>query len=334
MEIRQAGSSGLRLSVIGLGTWAIGGGDWKFGWGSQDDSESVAAILAAVDQGINWIDTAAIYGEGHSETVVGQALSQLAGAERPLIATKCGRVASPSGEIGGCLTHDSVVNECEASLRRLDVDCIDLYQMHWPDPGDQIEEGWQAMIDLQAQGKVRHIGVSNHSVAQMQRLQSLAPITTLQPPYSMFTPGVEDEILPFCGQHDIGVICYSPMAKGLLTGGFTRERAASLPESDHRSRDPRFQSPQLEINLKAVGDLTAIATQLGWTVPQLALAWVLRRSEVTSAIVGVRRPGQLDAITPAGDVSMSEDTAAAVDRVLTDRDAALAQLDDLQTSRV
>lgn len=334
METRRAGNSDLQLSVLGLGTWAIGGGDWKFGWGDQDDSESEAAILGAIDRGINWIDTAAVYGEGHSERVVGKALQQLSESERPLIATKCGRVPQPSGEISGCLLRDSVVQECEASLQRLGIDCIDLYQMHWPDPDDQIEEGWQTLIDLQQQGKVRHIAVSNHSVSQMQRLQPMAPITTLQPPYSMFVRGIEESILPYCAQENIGVICYSPLAKGLLTGAFTPERAKGLQDSDHRSRDPRFQSPQLEINLQAVGELQKIAKDLDWSVPQLALAWVLRRPEMTSAIVGVRRPDQLDALLAAGDSALSQDSATAVSAVLEARDQALAELDDLQTSRV
>jgi len=334
VEIRLAGNSDLNLSVLGLGTWAIGGGQWRFGWGNQDDSDSVAAILRALECGINWIDTAAIYGEGHSEIVVGKALKQLPPSDRPLIATKCGRVASSNGDISGCLSRDSVIKECEASLKRLAIDCIDLYQMHWPDPDDQIEEGWQALVDLQAQGKVRHIGVSNHSVDQMSRLQKTAPITTLQPPYSMFTREIEEAILPFCGQNNIGVICYSPMAKGLLTGGFSAERAAALPESDHRSRDPRFHSPQLEINLEAVRQLGEIATGLEWSLPQLALAWVLRRPEVTSAIVGIRRPAQLDQVAPAGKVSLTKDSAMAIQTILQNRDEKLAALDNLQSSRV
>lgn len=334
MESRPAGNSDLELSVLGLGTWAIGGGQWRFGWGEQDDSDSVAAILRALECGINWIDTAAIYGEGHSEVVVGRALKLLSPDERPIIATKCGRVAAANGDIRGCLLRDSVIQECEASLKRLEIDCIDLYQIHWPDPDEQIEEGWQALVDLQAQGKIRHIGVSNHSVEQMTRLQKIAPITTLQPPYSLFARDIEESILPFCGENKVGVICYSPMAKGLLTGKFSAERAASLPESDHRSRDPRFRSPQLEINLEAVGQLNGIASELDWSLPQLALAWVLRRPEMTSAIVGIRRPEQLDQVVSAGRVSLSEDSAAAIEMILQKRDEQLAALDNLQSSRV
>ncbi len=334
MEIRQAGNSDLQLSVLGLGTWAIGGGEWRFGWGDQDDSDSVAAILRALECGINWIDTAAIYGEGHSELVVGRALKLLSPTERPLVATKCGRVAASNGDIGGCLRRESVIQECEASLKRLEIDCIDLYQMHWPDPDEQIEEGWQALVDLQAQGKVRHIAVSNHSVEQMTRLQSIAPITTLQPPYSMFAREIEESILPFCGKNNIGVICYSPMAKGLLTGRFSAERAAALPDSDHRSRDPRFRSPQLEINLDAVVQLNSIATELNWSLPQLALAWVLRHPEVTSAIVGIRRLEQLDQVVSAGSVSLTDDSVLAIETILLERDEQLATLDHLQSSRV
>ncbi len=334
MQFRQAGVSDLQLSVIGLGTWAIGGSNWKFGWGDQEDSESEAAILSALERGINWIDTAAVYGEGHSEQVLGRVLQQLAPSERPLIATKCGRVPQADGNISGCLKRDSVIAECEASLQRLQIDCIDLYQLHWPDPDEDIEEGWQALIDLQQQGKVRHIAVSNHSVEQMERLHAMAPITTLQPPYSMFARDIEESVLPYCGRNQIGVICYSPMAKGLLTGTFTAERAAGLQASDHRSRDPRFQSPQLEINLKAVSALTGIADDLGWTVPGLAVSWVLRRPEVTSAITGIRRPQQLDAVLAAGDAVLTDDAADAVADVLQARDQALAKLDGIESARV
>jgi aryl-alcohol dehydrogenase-like predicted oxidoreductase len=244
-------------------------------------------------------------------------------------------VPTGDGEISGCLQRGSVIAECEASLQRLNIDCIDLYQLHWPDPDDQIEEAWQALVDLRQQGKVRHIGVSNHSVTQMERLQSLAPITTLQPPYSMFAADIEESILPFCCESGIGVICYSPMAKGLLTGGFTAERAASLPDSDHRRHDPRFRSPQLEINLRAVGGLQRISDGLGWTMPQLALSWVLRRPEVTSAIVGVRRPDQLEAVVAAGQsTTMSDDVIDAVTDILRTRERALRELGAIPKSRV
>lgn len=334
MQFRQAGNSELNLSVLGLGTWALGGGDWRFGWGDQDDADSIAAVHKALELGINWIDTAAIYGEGRSEEVIGNALSQLAPDQRPLIATKCSRIPRGDGNIDGCLRRDSVKSECEASLKRLKIDCIDLYQIHWPMPDEDIEEGWQALVELQEQGKVRHIGVSNHSVTQMERLEMIAPIATLQPPYSMFAREIEDGILPYCGEHHIGIICYSPMAKGLLTGSFTAERAAALSDNDHRSRDPKFQSPQLEINLNAVERLKGMADDLGWTLPDLAIAWVLRHPEVTSAIVGIRRPEQLEQTITAGDRNMTDDVVTAITSVLEDRDAELAQLGDISKSRV
>jgi len=301
MQFRTLGKDGPRLSVIGLGTWAIGGGDWKFGWGDQDDEASVQAIVRAVELGINWIDTAAIYGEGRSERMVAKAIEAIPKADRPLIATKCGRIAIGGGEIGKCLRRQSILAECEASLKRLNVECIDLYQMHWPEPDEEIEEGWQTLVDLQKQGKVRHIGVSNHSQTQMKRLQSIHPITSQQPPYSLIARDIESEILPYCRQNEIGVIVYSPMGKGLLTGSFTAERVASLAAKDHRSRDPRFQPPELEINLAFVESLQEIATGLGWTVAELAIAWTLRDSVVTAAIVGARSPEQIEKTVTAGD---------------------------------
>lgn len=322
------------MSVIGLGTWAIGGGDWKFGWGDQDEQEAVAAIHRAVDLGINWIDTAAVYGEGRSESLVGRALADLPTERRPLIATKCGRVPRGDGEIDKCIKRDSILRECEASLRRLQVDCIDLYQLHWPEPDEDIEEGWDTLRSLRDQGKVRWIGVSNHNVGQLQRLHPVTPVTSLQPPYSMIARDVEDEILPYCGQQGIGVICYSPMGKGLLTGAFTAERAAALSEKDHRSRDPKFHSPQLEINLQFVARLQTVADDLGWTVPELAIAWVLRRPEVTSAIVGARSAEQITQTAVAGDRTLDPASLEPIDAAIADRDAALEVLPELRRSHV
>ncbi|MFM7055407.1 MAG: aldo/keto reductase [Planctomycetota bacterium] len=317
---RPLSSTGPALSVIGLGTWAMGGGDWKFGWGDQDHSAAIAAILRAVELGINWIDTAAVYGEGQSELLVGEALRQLSPGSRPLVATKCGRVPLGNGEIGKCLRRSSVMAECEGSLRRLGTDTIDLYQLHWPEPDEEIEEGWQALIDLKAQGKVREIGVSNHSVSQLQRLIPMHPVRSLQPPYSMIARDVEAELLPFCHQQDIGVICYSPLGKGLLTGAFSAARAESLSAKDHRSRDPRFQSPQLEINLTFVSVLQQIASGLGWTLAELALAWTLRRPEVTAAIVGARSPQQIEQTAIAGSRILPADAATAVTLAIQQRD--------------
>lgn len=334
MQYRTLGNSGYEISVIGLGTWAFGAGDWKFGWGEQDEQASIATMVRAVELGINWVDTAAVYGLGLSEEVVGRALKQIPSADRPLIFTKCGRTNEGGGEIGKCLKRDSVIAECEDSLRRLDIECIDLYQMHWPEPDEQIEEGWQTLIDLQQQGKVRHIAVSNHSVSQMQRLQKDAPVTSLQPPYSMIARDVEDDLLPFCGEQNIGVICYSPMGKGLLTGGITRERMESLSEKDHRTRDPRFQPPQLEVNLQFVESLRSIADDLGWTLPELALAWVLRRSELTAAIVGARSPEQIAQTAIAGDRVLAPESTERVNEALTARQQGLDALGDLPAARV
>lgn len=334
MQTRPLGNSDLQFSVIGLGTWAIGGGDWSFGWGDQDESDSIRCIVRAVELGVNWIDTAAVYGFGQSETIVGKALKQIPLSGRPLVASKCGRTTLGDGQIGKCLKRESIIAECEASLRRLQIDCIDLYQMHWPEPDEEIEEGWQTLVDLKTQGKVRHIGVSNHNADQLQRLQVIHPVASLQPPYSMIARDVEAKILPFCGDNDIGVICYSPMGKGLLTGAFTASRAASLSEKDHRSRDPRFQSPQLEINLAFVDQLGAISKDLGWTIPELAIAWVLRRSEVTSAIVGARRPDQIEQTVVAGTRTLDQASIGSIESVLNERDQRLAALGETAKARV
>ncbi len=334
MQFRALGNSELKISVIGLGTWAIGGGNWKFGWGDQDESEAIETIVKSVEVGVNWIDTAAIYGLGRSEQMVGKALRLIPADSRPIIATKCGRTNIGRGDIGKCLLRDSILAECEASLKRLNIDCIDLYQMHWPEPDDQIEEGWHTLVDLKAQGKVQHIGVSNHSVAQMQRLQAIHPITSLQPAYSMIARNIEPELLPFCGHENIGVLCYSPMGKGLLTGTFTAERVAALPAKDHRTRDPRFQSPQLEVNLAFVKELAAVSEGLGWTLPELSIAWVLRQPEVTAAIVGARRPDQIVQTAAAGTRGMAADSIMAVESALQRRDEALAALGHIEQAKV
>lgn len=334
MQYRTLGPSGLKLSVIGLGTWAIGGGDWKFGWGDQDEASAVQAIVRAVELGINWIDTAAVYGEGRSEEHVAQALAAIPAAERPFVATKCGRVPLGNGEIGVCLKRESVIAECEASLRRLKTDCIDLYQLHWPEPDSDIEEGWQTLVDLKQQGKVRHIGVSNHSVSQLQRLQAIHPVTSQQPPYSMIARDAEAEIIPYCGQQNIGVVCYSPMGKGLLTGTFTAARVAALSPKDHRTRDPRFQSPQLEINLAFVESLNSLAQSLGWSVADVAIAWTLRRPEVTSAIVGARSPEQIEQTVSAGDRVLDGASLQAIATILAERDQRLAAVGGAAKPRV
>lgn len=325
MQTRQLGTSDLHLTTVGLGTWAIGGSGWSFAWGEQDDKESIAAIHRALDLGINWIDTAAVYGFGHSETVVGRALKDRSDRDDILIATKCGRVWDEGDpKPYGRLTAASVRKECEDSLRRLGIDVIDLYQIHWPDPDEDIEEAWTTVAELIEEGKVRYGGVSNFNVEQMERVRAIHPITSLQPPYSMLKRGVEDAILPYCGDHNIGVVAYSPMQAGLLTGKFSKEHVRNLPEDDWRKGHPLFTEPQLSVNLELVDKLEPIAARNGKTLPQLAIAWVLRRPEVTAAIVGARRPSQIEETAPAGDWNLSDEDIAEIDDLLEEREAALA----------
>lgn len=321
METRRLGWTDLNLSIIGLGTWAIGGGKWKFSWGPQDDRESISAIQRALELGINWIDTAAVYGLGHSEEIVGKAIKGL--REKPIIATKCERVWDKDGNISGSLKKESIRSEIEASLKRLKIEVIDLYQIHWPEPDEDIEEAWTTLGDLIKEGKIRYAGVSNFGLQQLKRVQPIHPVASLQPPYSMLERGVEGKVLPYCSANNIGVVAYSPMQKGLLTGKFTRERAANLPEDDHRRRDPRFQEPELSANLKLVEDLRSIADKSGKTVAQLAIAWVLRRPAVTAAIVGARRPSQIEETAVAGDWVLSKEDIAAIDMLLEKRQKAL-----------
>ena len=325
MRTRRLGGTDLELTTVGLGTWAIGGSNWRFGWGAQDDAEAVAALLRGIELGINWIDTAAVYGRGHAEELCGRALAALPPEQRPIVATKCGRIVQPDGSVRGDLSRASVHAECEASLRRLGVEVIDLYQMHWPDPDPQIEEGWAAMAELVQRGLVRHIGVSNFDVAQMRRAAAIAPVASLQPPYSMLARGVEAAALPHCAEHDIGVVAYSPLGKGLLTGAFSPQRAAGLADDDHRSRDPEFAAPRLDANLALVRGLEPIAARNDITLTQLAIRWVLRRPEVTSAIVGVRRPAQAEGLADAGQHPLSSEDCTAVESLLQTRSAALQQ---------
>lgn len=323
MRTRILGYTGVPLTTIGLGTWAIGGGGWAFAWGAQDDADSIATIRRALDLGINWIDTAAVYGLGHAEEIVGRAI---AGRRHEVfIATKCGRVWDEGSTTPyGRLTADSVRREAEASLRRLNIEQIDLYQIHWPNPEPQIEEAWATIADLVKEGKVRYAGVSNFNVAQLQRIQPIHPVASLQPPYSMLARGVEEELLGYCAAHQIGVIVYSPMQAGLLTGKVTREWVEQLPDDDWRKRNPRFRDPELSANLALVEGLRPIAERAGKTVAQLALAWVLRRPEVTAAIVGARRPSQIEETVAASDWDLSAEEIAAIDALLAARERALA----------
>ncbi len=315
METRQLGASDMRITPIGLGTWAIGGGNWEFGWGSQDDAASIETIHRALDLGINWIDTAAVYGLGHSEEMVGRALKDLSPSQRPYVFTKCSLVWDASRTVGHSLKKDSVKREAEASLRRLQVDAIDLYQIHWPNPENEIEEGWEAMAELQREGKLRYLGVSNFNVEQMQRAQKIAPITSLQPPYSLLDREIEQDILSFTKANNIGVIAYSPMASGLLTGKMTRARIAAMPSDDWRRRSDKFTEPNLTRNLDLAETLREIGTRHGRTAGEVAIAWTLRRPEVTGAIVGARQPDQLGGVIGAGAFRLSADEINEIETV-------------------
>ncbi len=314
MELRQLGQSDLRITPIGFGTWAIGGAGWRFSWGPTDDQESIAAIHRALDLGINWIDTAAVYGLGHSEELVARALAGR--SSRPYVFTKCERTWDENGNVGGTLKAASIRRECEASLRRLGCDVIDLYQIHWPEPDEDIEEGWTAMAELQAAGKVRWIGVSNFNAIQMERARRIAPITSLQPPYSMLRRGVEAEILPYCQQNGIGVIVYSPMLSGMLAGGMTQARAAQLPAGDWRRNNKEFQEPRLSRNLALVEELRTMGACHHRSPGEVAIAWTLRHPAVTGAIVGARRPAQIEALAGALDFRLTDAELRVIDEAL------------------
>ena len=294
MKTKQLGNSDLFITPVGFGAWAIGGSGWEFAWGAQDDNASIAAIHRALELGVNWIDTAGVYGTGHSEEVVGRALETWQGA-RPHVFTKCGLRWDAQGKVHEVLKADSIRRECEDSLRRLRVEAIDLYQIHWPvDDIAELEEGWTAMAELQEEGKVRWIGVSNFNVEQMRLAQSIAPITSLQPPYSLIRRDVEEEILPYCHLEDIGVIVYSPMASGLLTGAMTRERISKLPEDDWRKHSPDFNEPRLSSHLRLVEQLREVGQRHDCFPGAVAVAWTLRHPAVTAAIVGARKPEQVN----------------------------------------
>ncbi|MBB6146110.1 aryl-alcohol dehydrogenase-like predicted oxidoreductase [Silvibacterium bohemicum] len=313
-EKRQLGNSDLHITTIGYGAWAIGGGNWEFAWGAQDDDESVKTIERAIDSGINWIDTAAIYGLGHSEEIVARALKNI--GSKPYVFTKCSMRWNDDRQIYRSLTAASVQEELENSLRRLNVDTIDLYQIHWPNPETEIEEGWETMAKLQQQGKVRYIGVSNFNVEQMKRAQKIAPITSLQPPYSLLNRNIEPEILPFCQQNNIGVINYSPMVSGLLSGKMTAERIQSLPADDWRKRSPNFNEPKLSRNLKLVEILREIGNSRGVEPGVVATAWTLRHPAITAAIVGARRPDQIDGVLPSAAFRLTDQEAERLESFL------------------
>jgi aryl-alcohol dehydrogenase-like predicted oxidoreductase len=316
LEKRTFGKTGMEITPIGFGSWAIGGSGWASAWGPQDDEEAVGAIRRAVELGINWIDTAAVYGLGHSEELVARALKHLPESDHPYVFTKCSLVWDEGGEVYNVLKKASIKRECEESLRRLQTDVIDLYQVHWPRPNEDIEEGWSALSELKDEGKVRHIGVSNFDVSQMERAQPIAPVETLQPPYNMLDRGVEEEILPYCAEQDIGVIVYSPMRSGLLTGKMTRERLQNLPSDDWRRNNSDFQEPKVSRNLELVELLGALGSEHGRSPGEVAIAWTLRHPGVTAAIVGGRRPDQVDGIIGAAEFRLSGDELERIETFL------------------
>ena len=307
----RLGTTDLRITRVGLGAWALGGAGWDWGWGRQDDRDSIAAIHRALELGVNWIDTAAQYGFGHSEQVVGRALAGL--DERPYVFTKAGQPEGPGRTTAHSLRRDSIRRELEGSLTRLGVEAIDLYQLHFPIPDEEVEEGWSTLVELRDEGLVRHIGVSNFSVAQLRRAQAIAPVETLQPQYSLIARDVEAEILPFAERAGIGVIVYSPMASGMLSGGMTRARIAGLPGDDWRKQDARFREPLLAGHLALVERLTAVAERHETTPGAVAVAWTLRNPAVDGAIVGFRRPDQVDPILAAASLDLGEDDMATIE---------------------
>jgi aryl-alcohol dehydrogenase-like predicted oxidoreductase len=305
------GTTGLEITRVGFGAWAIGGGGWEFGWGPQDDEQSMAAIHRALDLGVNWIDTAAAYGFGRSEEVVGRAIAGL--ETRPYVFTKASQLEGPGRRVIHNLKRDSILREAEASVKRLGVDAIDLYQIHWPNPEPDIEEGWAAMAEVKEQGLARHIGVSNFDVAQLRRISSIAPVETLQPPYSLIERGAEDEILPYAKRQGIGVIVYSPMGSGLLSGAMTRERIEQLPDDDWRKRSARFQEPQLSEHLALVDRLRTVADRHDTSPGAIAVAWTLLNPAVDGAITGFRRPDQVDPIITAAQLELSDEDVATIE---------------------
>jgi aryl-alcohol dehydrogenase-like predicted oxidoreductase len=315
LQTKRLGNSDLFITPVGFGAWAIGGSGWEFAWGDQDDKASIGAIHRALELGVNWIDTAAVYGTGHSEEVVARALKSWNGA-RPYVFTKCGLRWDGHGKVRHSLRADSIRTECQNSLRRLGIETIDLYQAHWPvEDTAELQEGWTAMAQLQREGKVRWIGVSNFNVEQMRLAQKIAPITSLQPPYSLIRREVQDEVLPFCHSEDIGVIVYSPMASGLLSGALTRQRVARLPPDDWRGRSPEFQEPKLSKNLALVERLREAGARHGRPPGHIAIAWTLRHPAVTGAIVGARSAKQVEETFGAAGFQLNETEIAEIETV-------------------
>ena len=307
----QLGTTGMEITRLGFGAWAVGGGGWEAGWGPQEDDDSIAAIERALELGFNWIDTAAAYGFGRSERVVGQALQGV--SDRPYVFTKCSLLEGPGRRIEHSLKRDSILREAEASLERLGIDAIDLYQIHWPIPEVDIEEGWWALAEMKEDGLVRHIGVSNFDAEQLRQIRQIAPVETLQPQYSLIVPDAEDDVLPYCESNGIGVIVYSPMGSGLLTGKMTRGRIADLPDDDWRKGDQRFNEPELSQHLATVERIESVAERYDTTPGAVAVAWTLRNPAVDGAIVGFRRPDQVDPIADAAGLELTDDDVAEIE---------------------
>ena len=314
MQKRELGNTGMQITPVGFGSWAIGGDNWQFGWGAQDDGDAIAAIERAVELGINWIDTAAVYGLGHSEELVAKAVAGM--KNRPWIFTKCSLVWDARRQMGNSLKAHSIRRECEASLKRLNVDAIDLYQIHWPNPDVDVEEGWQEMARLKEEGLVRHIGVSNFSVDQLRRIIPIAPVATLQPPYSMLRPAIEQTLLPFCMEQNIGVLVYSPMLSGMLSGAMTRERAANFSADDWRRNNKEFQEPRLSANLELVELLKRIGAPHGRSAGEVAIAWTLRHPAVTGALVGGRNAAQVEGVVGAAEFRLSAEEIGDINRFI------------------
>jgi aryl-alcohol dehydrogenase-like predicted oxidoreductase len=323
MQTRKLGNSDMNITRVGFGAWAIGGAGYDFGWGPQDQADSIAAIHRALDLGVNWIDTAAVYGLGHSEQLVARALKEWRGS-RPYIFTKCAMRWDAEGHVTKIHKRDSMLKECEESLRRLQTDTIDLYQIHWPpeNDGPEVEESWQTLVDLNKQGKVRWIGVSNYSVEQIKRIEEIASVISDQPPYSLLRRKIEADLLPYCAQRNIGVIVYSPMLSGLLTGAMTRERALNLPPDDWRTKNPEFREPKLSKNLEVVERLRTVGKRYGRTPGEVAIAWTLRHTAVTSAIVGARNAKQAEQVMRAGDLQLTPQDIAEIEGAVAQAQAA------------
>jgi aryl-alcohol dehydrogenase-like predicted oxidoreductase len=321
LPTRPLGTSGLEITTVGFGAWAAGGGGWSFSWGPQDDEASIAAMRRAVVGGVNWIDTAAVYGLGHSETVVGRFLHSLPAGERPFVFTKCGLVWDEHNRMAVAkrdLRPDSIARDCDASLRRLGMDHIDLYQFHWPDEtGTAVEDSWDAMTRLVSQGKVRAIGVSNFNIPLLERCEARRHVDSLQPPFSLIKREAGAVQIPWCAAHGTGVICYSPMQSGILTDAFDATRVAALHADDWRRRGPEFQSPRLERNLALRDGLKSIAARHQTTVSAVAVAWVLARPGVTGAIVGARSAEQVAGWLPAAELRLSEEDLDEIAELLT-----------------